>query len=62
MRCCCPAGALVGAGSDNFTYCKARIDTPWMRVDNSGNIKSIDIGANGTILATGAHVGCASAG
>ena len=52
--CCRPAGALVGAGPDSFTYCKAKINTPWMRVDNSGNIKSVEIGANGTILAIGA--------
>ena len=45
------AGALLGAGPDNFTYCKPQLEMPWIRVDNSGNIQSIEINNDGLIFA-----------
>jgi hypothetical protein len=34
--------------------CRAKAATPWLRVDNSGNIKSIEINNDGSIIAIGA--------
>jgi hypothetical protein len=48
---------LLAAGPDNFTYCKPKLGMPWMRVDNSGNIQSIEINNNGLIFAVRAKLG-----
>jgi hypothetical protein len=48
-------GALLGAGPDNFTYCKVRLELPWIRVDNSGNIQSIEVNNDGLMFAVSAQ-------
>ena len=40
--------------------CKARLDMPWLRVDNSGNIQSIEITNDGLIFAVGGSHGASS--